>query len=342
MKNYFGFARDHSGSMSSIARPAARDYNDTIAAIREEAITHGIDTIVTVAELGYGRTDEVRTVVKNSSVIALSPIKESDYTAQGRGTPLFDAVGELIEQLEAVPDADSDDVAFLVYVTTDGGENASRKYTGEKIAKKIKQLVATDRWTFVFRVPRGYSTYLTQYGIPAGNIQEWDQSERGMATSTASTKSAFKGFYAARAAGVKSTDKFYADLSTVTLKEVKANLVDISGEVDVYRVDANNDGVQIRDFVEAQGVTFVKGCAFYELSKTETVQDYKSIAIRDKKTGAVYGGQSARDMLGLPYSGDVKLAPGQHGQYEIFVQSTSVNRKLVKGTNLMIWTTATV
>ena len=336
-KVYQGFARDHSGSMSHIARHAARDYNENITSIKEEAGKFGIDTIVSVVELGYGDTDRVRTVVKNSSVSALQVINESGYSARGRGTPLFDAVGELVEQLQAVPDAEDPDVSFVVFTTTDGGENASRNYDGPKIAKLIKKLQMTDRWTFVFRVPQGYKEQLTRYGIPEGNIQEWEQSERGMLQSTESTKSAFRGFYAAKAAGVNATDKFYTDLSNVTLKEVKQNLVDISGQVDVYIVDAKNDGVQIRDFVEAQGFTYVKGCAFYELSKTETVQDYKQIAIRDKKSGAVYSGYSARDLLGLPHTGEAKVAPGMHGQYEIFVQSTSFNRKLVKGTNLMIW-----
>lgn len=67
------------------------------------------------------------------------------------------------------------------------------------------------------------------------------------------------------------------------------------------------------------------------------MQDYKQIAIRDKKSGAVYSGYSARDLLGLPHTSEAKFAPGMHGQYEIVVQSTSFNRKLVKGTNLMIW-----
>lgn len=342
MKNYIGFARDHSGSMSNIYESAARDYNDNIASIKEAATIHKVDTIVSVVELGYGRTDKVRTIVKNSSILALNSISESSYTTGGSGTPLFDAVGELIEQFQAVPDVNDPDVSFVVFTTTDGGENASRKYSGPKIAELIKKLQMTDRWTFVFRVPSGYKNQLTQYGIPEGNIQEWEQSVRGMEVSTASTKSAFRSFYAAKAAGVNATDKFYTDMSTVTLKEVKQNLVDISNQVDVYIVDARNDGVQIRDFVEAQGVPYVKGCAFYELSKTETVQDYKEIAIRDKKSGAVYSGYSARDLLGLPHSGDAKVAPGMHGQYEIFVQSTSVNRKLVKGTNLMIWTSVTV
>lgn len=344
MKNYIGFARDHSGSMRGIARHAARDYNENISSIKDEAVNHSIDTIVSVVELGYEDTDQVRTVISNSSVIALKPIAERDYTARGYGTPLFDAVGELVEQFQAVPDANDPTVSFLVFVTTDGGENASRRYSGNDIAKLVKKLQLTDRWTFVFRVPRGYKAHLTRYGIPDGNIQEWDQSEQGMSASTASTKSAFRGYFAARASGAKSTDKFYVDTNNVTLKEVKANLVDISKEVTVYEVDAVWDGHQIRDFVNEQGVTFTKGCAFYQLVKTESVQEYKQIAVRDSATGAVYSGFAARDLLGLPHTGEVKVAPAmqQNGKYEIYVQSTSVNRKLTKGMGVMIWTGATV
>lgn len=342
MKNYISFVRDHSGSMRNIARHAARDYNENIASIKEEAINHGIDTIVSVIELGYEDTDRVRTVVKNSSVIALTPIVETDYSARGHGTPLFDSVGEAIEQLKSVPDADDKTVSFVVFVTTDGGNNASTQYSGADIARMVKELQMTDRWTFVFRVPAGYSSQLTRYGIPAGNIQEWDNTAQGMTASTSTTKTAFRNFYAARATGVTSTRGFYADTSNVTLKEVKAELNDISNQVDVYVVDSRNDGVQIKDFVEAQGVNFVKGCAFYQLSKTETVQGYKQIAIRDRKTGAVYAGDAARDLLGLPRGGDIKVSPGADNRYDIFVQSTSVNRKLVKGTNLMIWVGAAV
>lgn len=342
MKNYMGFARDHSGSMSTIAVFAARDYNENIDSVKVEAIKHSIDTMVTVVELGYGSTSNVRTVISNASVSALSPIPESSYEARGRGTPLFDAVGELVEQLQAVPDADDPTVSFLVFVTTDGGENASRRYTGSDIAALIKKLQKTDRWTFVFRVPQGDKSQLTRFGIPAGNIQEWEQSERGLSASTVATKSAFRGYYAARSMGATSTDKFYADLSEVTIREVKTAAVDISSQVEVYEIDAANDGAQIRDFVIDQGVPFTKGCAFYELKKTETVQGYKQIAIRDKSTGAVYSGFGARDLLGLPHTGDVKLAPGSHGNYEIYVQSTSVNRKLTKGMGLMIWTAVTV
>lgn len=341
MKNYIGISLDTSVSMRGIALAAGRDYNNMIAGINEGANEQGIDTIVSVVKCGVGEEGKVERMVVNSSVGKLKPIQDGEYKVTGYSTPLFQSVEELISLLEAVPDADDPEVAFVVQATTDGGENVYNERQVAKVVQKMNALARTDRWTFTFRVPRGYARHLTNLGIPAGNIMEWDQTEKGVQTASVQTRDAFKSFFKARASGVRSTDKFYTDLSTVSLKEVKANLVDVSKQVSVYVVGANNDGVQIRDFVEAQGIPFTKGCAFYQLSKTETVQDYKQIAIRDKVKGHVYSGYAARDMLGLPQHGDAKVAPGQHGQYEIFVQSTSVNRKLVKGTNIMIWTGVT-
>ena len=42
-------------------------------------------------------------------------------------------------------------------------------------------------------------------------------------------------------------------------------------------------------------------------------------------------------MIGLPASGTVRVNPGQFSQFEIYIQSTSINRKLVAGTNLLYW-----
>lgn len=339
MKNYIGISRDHSASMRNIALNAGRDYNDNIASIKDGATEFNIDTIVSVVKCGVGRRALVVRDVINSNVSALTPIEDGDYIADGNGTPLFDSVGDLIEQLESVPDAADPDVSFVVMVITDGGENCSVKWTGKSIAQKMNQLTMTDRWTFSFRVPRGYKQELVRYGIPAGNILEWDQTEKGVQVATVATRSAVKSFYAARSAGLKSTDKFYADLSEVSLKEVKSALVDISAEIDIFKVLTTEDGIQIRDFVEKRTKKpLVKGSAFYQLTKTETVQEYKQIAIRDKLKGTVYSGFEARDLLGLPSTGEVKLAPGQHGQYDIFIQSTSINRKLVKNTNVLVWT----
>jgi len=339
MKNYIGFARDHSGSMVNIAKAAARDYNATIASVREAAIKENQNTIVSVVELGYKSTCLVRHVVTNSAVTALEPLNESQYSARGHGTPLFDAVGALIEEFKAKPDADNPEVSFLVMVTTDGIENASRRWSGSRLAKEIRRLQASDRWTFVFRVPRGNARKLLRFGIHEGNILEWDQSQRGVEVAAQATTQAFTSYFTARSAGEKSVKTFYTTVANVTEADVK-KLGDISAEVSLFPVAAKEDGQAIREFVEKRlgGKSMLKGAAFYQLVKTEDkIQDYKLIAIRDKDSGAIYCGPEARDLIGLPRVGDARVRPDTAGKWQVFVQSTSVNRKVNSGTSIMYW-----
>lgn len=337
-KNYIGISRDHSGSMRSIAHVAGRDYNSKIEAIKKSSLDNHQDTIVSVVECGHGTGRGIKRVVTNSNVTALQPIT-GRYIADGCGTPLFDSVGDLIELFEAAPDYSDPEVSFLIMAITDGYENASHRWNARSLAAKIKELNLTDRWTFVFRVPRGHSKNLAALGIPAGNILEWDQTERGVNTAAQQDAEAFTEYFTKRSLGSTSTQKFYTDLSNVTSKDVEAVLVDVSDKITIWPVGPKDDSSQIRPFVENRlGKPMKKGAAFYQLNKTEpVVQDYKKIIIRDKKTQAVYEGAAARQMLGLPTYGNVRLAPGNNGDFDIFIQSTSVNRKLAQGTSLIYW-----
>jgi hypothetical protein len=340
-KTYVGFVRDHTGSMVNIASAAARDYNSTIATIRNSAIEGDQDTVVTVVKCGHQRQAIAHTEIVNSSVIALKDIPENAYEANAPGTPLFDSVGLLIETLKAnAPDRDDQNVSFLCAITTDGGENASRRYSGNDIARMIKELQLTDRWTFAFRVPPSSVRSLINMGIPAENILPWDNTNKGQAAAQQANTQAMSAYFKGRATGQKSSTKFYASLSDVSIEDVKTQLTDISASVKFFGVGPKDVGRQIRDFVEEQlnGSAMVKGGAFYQLVKTEPkVQDNKRIAIRDKKSGAVYAGDAARHMLALPTIGTVRLAPDELGDYEVFIQSTSVNRKLDANTKIMYW-----
>lgn len=337
MKNYIGISRDHSVSMRSIANAAARDYNKTVEVIRDQAATAGLDTIISVVRCGSGPRAAVIRESVNSSISVLKPISDGHYITDGGSTPLFDSVGDLIEQLEAAPDAKDPNTSFLVMAITDGEENSSKRWSARSLMQKIGELQRTDRWTFVFRVPRGSARTMSRsFGIPEGNILEWDQTDRGFAVSTQATNEAFTQYYADLKAGKKSTNKFYTNMSNVSVADVKANLVDISGVINLW-LTAQKES--IRPFCERMsGKPFIKGAAFYQLTKTEPeVQDYKQIVIRDKVSGAVYGGNAARDMLGLPRSGMAYVKPGDHGQYDIYIQSTSINRVLPPGTQMIYW-----
>jgi hypothetical protein len=102
-----------------------------------------------------------------------------------------------------------------------------------------------------------------------------------------------------------------------------------SGRFQVLHVDSDID---IKSFVLSQGATFKKGRGFYEFTKTETIQDYKEIILEDRATGDMYQGKRARELLDLPERGSIRIKPDKALKYRTFVQSTSVNRKLIGGT----------
>lgn len=333
LKNYIGFVRDHSGSMKNLRKAATQDFNDSLRAAQHARISEDQETLVSVVTCGPYRM--VSRAVVNTAVERVPAL--TNYAADD-GTPLFDAVGEVIDILESVPDRDDPNVSFLVSVTTDGHENCSQKWTGPKIATRIRELQKTDRWTFAFRVPVGEKrSFCNQFGIPEGNVLEWEATDQGMREAAAQTVSSTQNWYKGRSAGIRSSGNFYVtDLTGVRASTVKAKLIDISKQLEVWPVSSST---VIRSFCERKsGKPFLKGAAFYQLTKTEKkVQDYKQIIIRDKKTGAAYSGGEARNLLGLPHVGEVKLVPGNHAQYDIFIQSTSVNRKIPAGTQVAYW-----
>lgn len=339
MKQYVGFVRDHSISMQGLSHEAKADYNRNIAAIRAASEKHNLDTIVNTVKCGVGYLGRVEVETVNSTVHMLKPI--THYETEGGGTPLFDSVGQLIELMTRVPDYDDPNVSFLVVVITDGFENRSKNYNAQRLSRVIQDLQRTDRWTLTFRVPRGHAEHLTALGIPRGNILEWDQTEEGFRHSNESTVEAFDNFYEARSRGKKSSSSFYTDMRDVSPGDVRKKLGDITKQLEVW--DVKNAGSEIRTFCEwyTGDGKYLKGAAFYELTKPEKiVQDYKKIIVHDKVSGKYYGGVEGRKLLGLPDFGTVSLRPGAHGQYNIFVQSTSVNRKLIKGTKLVYWVDA--
>ena len=104
------------------------------------------------------------------------------------------------------------------------------------------------------------------------------------------------------------------------------------GRFQILEVDADTP---IREFVESQGASFKKGRGFYQFTKTETIQDYKEVILQDKYTGDLYSGKRARELLDLPEHGSTRIKPAKLDKYVIFVQSTSVNRKLIGGTHFL-------
>lgn len=327
--------RDHSGSMNRISAGACRDYNATIEAIKSAAHATAQPTYVSVLELGYEGTTDVRTVISHQSVEALTPLAR--YEARG-GTPLWDAVAAAVRQLQSHPLASDPTTAFCVMITTDGRDEHSRRETERSIQHVMDELNGTDRWTFVFRVPNNEVNRLLRMGLPEGNLLPWDQSAASVAATQQATTAAFTEYFSGRSKGMTSTKKFFANMADVKIEDVKHTLTNIGAEVQLLPVGPREHDKAIREFVEDRtGGKMLKGAAFYQLTKNELkVQGYKLVAVRNQKTGEVFAGPAARALIGLP-SYDAKVAPDNLGEWDVFIQSTSVNRKVVAGTNLLYW-----
>lgn len=331
-----GISCDHSGSMQSLVASAIQDFNKTVDSLKNAAMDEGIETLASVVR--FGLAPPVQVVAENVKLSKISAIV--NYPTGGM-TPLYESVLRLIELLQGSPEAEDPNTTFLVMAITDGLENASRRGSDTKLAALIKKLQASDRWTFVFRVPPGNGAQLVkELGIYPGNIQEWEISHRGLTRATEATSKGIGDFYASLSRGATSTKAFYqVDTANLNTANLQANMVDVSREVEIWFVKDDFEGKEIRDFClrNLKGEPFVKGCAFYLLQKkTVLIQEYKMICIRDRDTGQVYGGATARQLLGIP-PGRYNLKPGVHGKWDIYVQSTSVNRKLFTGDTVLYW-----
>lgn len=325
-KNYVALLLDASGSMSSLRAKALECLNRTLRDLKENSKTTGQKTYVTLI------TFNDKAVVHFKNVDSANLVEYKNYLPNS-GTALIDAVLKATDLFGEIKYTKKDDVSFLVMTITDGQENSSKNshiYFGDK----LMAFQGTDRWTFTFQVPKGYSSYITGLGVFGGNVQEWDTNEHGLEQATNQNTFGLSNYYNQRSLGKTSLQSFYTDLSGVNNTVIKKNLHDVSQDYKLYNVSEEDE---IRDFVENKTKKpYNKGCAFYQLMKKELVQHDKEVLVQDKKNKHIYAGQNARSLIGIPDGQDVKVEPGNHGNYEIFVQSNSVNRKLPRGTKVLV------
>ncbi len=242
--------------------------------------------------------------------------------------------------LESQARSKDQDVAHLVIVITDGAENQSRVDRAE-LRARIQRLTGSDRWTFAFQGPRYSSGRIqTDLGFLPGNVTEWEQTATGMNVAAAQNSVGTQAFYGARSRGLNSVQSFYqTDASQIKKRDLKA-LTDLSKNFKVCTADKT--GEQMDALVKRKTrKELVLGAAYYKLIRKETVQGYKSVVLRHRTTGKIYGGLEARELIGLPAAvagvgNNASVVPGNHGEFDIFVQSTAPNRKPAVGTEVLV------
>lgn len=325
--NHIALVVDTSGSMRYLKDTLERTLNEQIDSIKQSAYNSGQETNVSV----YTFASNVNRVTGPAHPEAIQPIRNLYI---GGDTALIDAVSKATEDLSIPSKRSGDDISFLVITLTDGEENFSSR-SAREFADMLRVKQGTDRWSFAFLVPPGGRRYLTDLGVPTGNIQEWELTDSGLEQAMHISGSAYSHYTGLRAAGITATKSMFTDLSGVSKSQLVTNLDDVSASFKRYKVDKES---AISDFCKARIGTYPLGKAYYQLTKTEKIQDHKRVVIEERTSKKLYGGDQAKGLIGLTSGAGVtvRVTPGNHANYNIFVNSTSMNRKLVRGTSLLV------
>jgi hypothetical protein len=323
--NHIVLVLDRSGSMQSLSTEIIKVADSQIAHLAKRSKELDQETRVSV----YLFNTSVECIIYDKDVMRLPSLK-TFYKASG-STALIDATLKSIEELKQTAQLYGDH-AFLLYVLTDGEENSSRKSAAD-ITKTIEGL--PENWTVATLVPDQTCLFeAKRFGFPVDNIQIWKAAKGGVEKAGDKIKRATESFMQARAVGIRGTKNLF-QLDTTKLKKtiVKKNLEELpTSEYTIIPVRYDSP---IKEYAMSWFKDYVIGSGYYQLMKREIIQSYKNICVQDKKNGKVYSGDNARQFLGLP-DYEVKVAPGDYGAFNIFVQSTSVNRKLIAGTQLLV------
>lgn len=325
--NHVVFVIDASDSMKGIAAEVVKVTDRQVADLAELSKQLDQETRVTV----YLFSDNAWCVFYEKDVLRLPSIAAHYKTVNM--TALIDATIQAQEELRQTATLYGDH-AFLIYVITDGQENVSQRKVHD-----LQHMLGTlrDNETVACLVPNSSAKFTAEkYGFARGNIQVWDAtSEAGVREAGRVIRDSTVGYMNMRAAGMTNTKTLFGmDASVLNHKTVAANLKELTG----FRVEHVKQPAVIKEFIDSlrPKVPFVQGASYFPLIKREKINDSKEVIIRHKVSGKIYGGPQARILVGLPDTGEVSVSPQPNLEYDVFVQSTSLNRKLIPGHDLLI------
>ena len=138
------FILDRSGSMGGLENDTIGGYNSMIAKQKEEEGEALISTVL------FDNQTEV--LHDRVSLDKVEPITDKEYYVRG-STALLDAVGGAIRHIGNIHKyARPEDVPekTLFIITTDGMENASKRYDYRRVKKMVEHQKAKYHWEFIF------------------------------------------------------------------------------------------------------------------------------------------------------------------------------------------------
>ncbi|GLF95594.1 vWA domain-containing protein [Streptomyces yaizuensis] len=336
--NHVALVLDASSSMSHLSRKVVEVADQQIAYLARRSGELDQETRVTV----YVFADTVECVIYDKDVLRMPSLKQL-YRAGGM-TALLAAA--LKSQRELAQTAQLyGDHSFLTFVLTDGQENASHRCPDapsrnpQELVQAVTGMIETqnDNWTLAVLVPDQVGKReAMQCGFPKDNIAVWDATTtQGLEEAGQVIREATEKFMVGRTKGIRGSRAVFSTGTEAVNKDTiqAAGLTPV--DPSTFALIPVDRDTAIRNWVVESGHAYRTGGAFYQLSKTEKIQARKQIAVLEKGTDRVYTGPEARALLGLP-DVEVRIKPDHNDDFTIFVQSTSVNRKLVPNTRLLL------
>ena len=131
---------DRSGSMAGSQKVTMEALNTYLTDLRREKSINALLTLSTFDSIS------IDIPISRVSIKRFESFPEDLVKPRGR-TPLFDAIGLAIHDLENIEE--STDENKVLVIVTDGFENASKEYTFENISSKIKEK-EEDGWLIIY------------------------------------------------------------------------------------------------------------------------------------------------------------------------------------------------
>ncbi len=200
------FILDRSGSMTGLESDTIGGFNGMIEKQKKQ------DGVCYVSTVLFDHESEVlhdRIPLSN-----VPPMTDRDYTTRG-STALLDAVGDAIHHIANIHKyARAEDVPAhtLFVITTDGAENASRRYTSEQVKTLIEQQKETYGWEFLF-IGANIDAVATaaRYGIDECRAVDYRADSKGTAAVYASVEKAVCAMRQSRPLTADWSDEIKAD-----------------------------------------------------------------------------------------------------------------------------------
>ena len=193
---FISIVADASGSMNHLHETVIKGLNDFIA----EQASSDNDAKVTIVQFpSLKDEDGIQTILPKSNVKTARKITGKDYVINGM-TPLYDAIGAVIkkadQRIAKRAAKGKDPESQVVVIFTDGGENASRKFTQDAIFTLIAERKAQG-WVFVF-LGANQDAFEAggQVGFAPGNTMNFDASEEGMTNALLSVSRSVRAYSA--------------------------------------------------------------------------------------------------------------------------------------------------